>query len=90
MDVEGFAMVKVMAKKLSNKKIMGTDGSDMGILYNITCDLRTGDLVDLMVRPDMTLNVENYRTEDGFVLIPFSAVRAVKDYIVVDKKASTA
>jgi sporulation protein YlmC with PRC-barrel domain len=42
-----------------------------------------------MVRPDMTLNAESYRMEDGFVLVPFSAVRAVKDYIVVDKKAST-
>lgn len=82
-------MVKVMAKKLSNKKVMGTDGSEMGILYNITCDLRTGDLVDILIRPDMTLSIENYRTEDGLVLIPFSAVRAVKDFIVVDKKAST-
>lgn len=82
-------MVKVMAKKLSNKKVMGTDGSEMGILYNITCDQRTGELVDLIIRPDMTLNVENYRTEDGLVLIPFSAVRAVKDFIVIDKKAST-
>jgi sporulation protein YlmC with PRC-barrel domain len=82
-------MVKVMAKRLSNKKVMGTDGSEMGILYNITCDLRTGDLVDLLIRPDMTLNVENYRSEEGLVLIPFAAVRAVKDYIVVDKKAST-
>ena len=82
-------MVKKMAKKeLSNKKVMGTDGSEMGILYNITCDMRTGDLVNLIIRPDMTLNVESYRTEDGFVLVPFSAVRAVKDYIVVDKKAS--
>ncbi|MCD1294538.1 photosystem reaction center subunit H [Methanocella sp. CWC-04] len=82
-------MVKIMAKKLSNKKVMGTDGSEMGILYNITVDLRTGDLVDLLIRPDMTLNVENYRMEDGLVHIPFTAVRAVKDFIVVDKKAST-
>ena len=81
-------MVKVMAKKLSKKKIMGTDGSEMGILYNITCDLRTGDLIDIMLDPDMTLNVENYRTEDGRVLVPFAAVRAVKDYIVVDRYLS--
>ncbi len=81
-------MARWMAKKLSNKKVMGTDGSEMGILYDITCEPRTGDLIDLIIRPDMTLNVENYRTEDGLVLIPFSAVRAIQDYIVVDKKAS--
>lgn len=81
-------MARWMAKKLNNKKVMGTDGSEMGIIYDITCDSRTGDLVDLIIRPDMTLNVENYRSEDGLVLIPFAAVRAIQDYIVVDKKAS--
>ncbi len=81
-------MVKVMAKSLHNKKVMGTDGSEMGTLFTITCDLRTGELNDLMVKPDMTLNVDNYRMEEDCVLMPFSSVRAIKDYIVVDKKAS--
>jgi sporulation protein YlmC with PRC-barrel domain len=52
--------------------------------------MRTGDLVNLIIRPDMTLNVDSYETQDGMVLIPFAAVRAISDYIVVDKKASMA
>jgi sporulation protein YlmC with PRC-barrel domain len=90
MDQRDFMVKKMAKKELSNKKVMGTDGSEMGILYNITCDMRTGDLVNLIIRPDMTLNVDNYETQDGMVLIPFAAVRAISDYIVVDKKASMA
>jgi sporulation protein YlmC with PRC-barrel domain len=48
-----------------------------------------------MVKPDSNLPRQKYREDGKFVLIPFSSVVAVKDYIVVDesravKKSETA
>ena len=38
-----------------------------------------------MVKPDIALDKEKYKKEDEFILVTFDAVRAIKDYIVVDK-----
>ncbi len=79
-------MSKIFTKNLFDKHVMGMDGTEIGTLYNIVADFRTGNLLDLVIRPDIALNTDGFRMEDGFILIPFDSVRAVKDYIVVDKK----
>lgn len=33
-------MSKVFAKNLSNKQVMATDGSEVGILFNIVMDIK--------------------------------------------------
>ena len=57
----------------------------LGELENVIFDVQTGKLVDLMVKPDSELNRMKYREDGKFVLIPFSSVVAVKDYIVIDE-----
>lgn len=78
-------MTKIFAKNLSNKQVMTTDGTELGVLFNIVMDGRRGDLIDLIVKPDMSLDTTKYRMEDQYLLLPFASVRAIKDYIVVDK-----
>jgi len=39
----------------------------------------------MRVRPDRELNRIQYREDGRFVLIPFSSVVAIKDYIVIDE-----
>lgn len=80
-------MTKVFAKNLSSKQVMATDGTELGVLFNIVMDGKTGDLIDLIVKPDMSLDTSKYRTDDQYLLLPFTSVRAIKDYIVVDKNA---
>lgn len=79
-------MTKIFTKNLFDKHIMGIDGTETGILHDIIADFRTGNLLDLVIKPDIALNTEGFRMEDGFLLLPFDSVRAVSDYIVVDKK----
>jgi sporulation protein YlmC with PRC-barrel domain len=81
-------MAKIFAKHLSDRKVVTTDGSAIGTLYNITVDLKTGRLIDLVVKPDPGANLEGYNIEDNFVLLPFECVRAVQDFIAIDKKAA--
>jgi len=83
-------MMQIFAKNLRNKQVMSSDGMTIGILSNLVMDVNTGDIIDLVIKPDMGLDKEKFTVDDDFVLISFDAVRAIKDYIVVDKKASMA
>ena len=78
-------MSKVFAKNLSSKQVMATDGTELGVLFNMVMDVKTGDLVDLLIKPDLALDTSKYQTDDQYIVVPFEAVRAIKDYIVVDK-----
>ena len=78
-------MSKVFAKNLSSKQVMATDGTELGVLFNMIMDVKTGDLVDLLIKPDLALDTSKYQTDDQYIIVPFESVRAIKDYIVVDK-----
>lgn len=83
-------MMQIFAKNLRNKQVMSSDGMTIGILSNLVIDVSTGNIIDMVIKPDMGLDKEKFKVDDDFVLISFDAVRAIKDYIVVDKKASMA
>lgn len=80
-------MPDILAENLSGKAVMGSDGTELGILYNITMDLRTGTLSDLIVEPDQetTFDAEFDVDEQGRYHVPVNRVQAVKDYIVVQR-----
>ena len=81
-------MADILAENLSGKSVMGTDGTELGMLYNITMDLKTGSLRDLLVMPNEEYNAtaSTFESdEDGRLRVPVSNVRAVKDYIVVER-----
>ncbi len=78
-------MGKVFAGSIAGKEIVNIDGAVLGELENMIFEIQTGKLVDMIVKPDSQLNRQRYREEGKYVLIPFSSVVAVKDYIVVDE-----
>ncbi|MFC5279750.1 PRC-barrel domain-containing protein [Halorubrum rubrum] len=81
-------MANILAENLSGKAVMGSDGTELGDLYNITMDLKSGQLHHLLVSPHEQLNPERVTfdvDETGRLLVPVANVRAVKDYIVVGR-----
>lgn len=82
-------MAKILAKNLTNKRVMLTDGSELGFASNVVMDTHSGDLIYLVVKPTAMVDTSKYQTQDGYVMIPFGAVRAAKDYAIVDKKLIT-
>ena len=82
-------MAKILAKNLTNKRVMLTDGSELGFASNVVMDTHTGDLIYLVVKPTPTVDTSKFQTQNGYVMIPFGAVRAAKDYAIVDKKLIT-
>ncbi|KAB1198069.1 MULTISPECIES: PRC-barrel domain-containing protein [Haloferax] len=81
-------MADILAENLSGKAVMGSDGTELGMLYNITMDLKSGALHDLLVQPNEEIaaaRVSFDRDESGRFRIPVNRVQAVKDYIVVQR-----
>ncbi|PTD94387.1 photosystem reaction center subunit H [archaeon SCG-AAA382B04] len=77
-------MTEFPATKLSDKEIVSSDGDELGKIYNITANLKTGKLKDLVVDPKMGVDKSEFETEDDFILIPFESVKAIKDMVVVE------
>lgn len=80
-------MPDILAENLSGKAVMGSDGTELGMLYNITMNLKSGQLSDLVVDPDeqTTFDADFTVDEEGHYRIPVNRVQAVKDYIVVER-----
>ncbi|MFC6753771.1 PRC-barrel domain-containing protein [Halorubrum tibetense] len=81
-------MANILAENLSGKAVMGSDGTELGDLYNITMDLKSGELRHLLVSPHEHLNVElvSFDVDSaGRLQVPVGNVQAVKDYIVVGR-----
>jgi sporulation protein YlmC with PRC-barrel domain len=81
-------MTRIFARNLRDKQVMSSDGITLGLLNNIVIDVRSGAVIDLVIKPDIALDKEKYKVQDECVLVPFGAVRAIKDYVVVDKTLS--
>lgn len=78
-------MTKTFSRSLSGKNVMSTDGKIIGLIKNITVDLDTGQVIDLIVKPNKTFDTTGFVTDGDRVVIPFEAVKDIKDYIVVDR-----
>ncbi|MEF8783544.1 MAG: PRC-barrel domain-containing protein [Haloarculaceae archaeon] len=80
-------MAEILAENLSGKAVMGSDGAELGMLYNITMDLESGRLGDLLVEPNEDRGVEtDFETDSaGHLRIPVGRVQAVKDHMIVER-----
>ena len=78
-------MSKTFCRTLARKKVMSNDGMLIGTIKNITVDLTTGQVIDLIVKPDDTFKTDGYKMDGDKMVVPFEAVKDIKDYIVVDR-----
>jgi sporulation protein YlmC with PRC-barrel domain len=79
-------MSELLAENLSGKSVMGSDGAELGMLYNITMNMDTGRLENLLVEPADSYRGDEFQTdESGRMLIPVHRVTAVKDHMIIDR-----
>lgn len=74
----------ITARSLAKKTVTMSDGTVVGQLYNIMVDLKSGTLLNLLVKP--VREIPGLKMEDGLYIIPFESVKAISDYIVIDKR----
>jgi len=82
-------MVKyVIAKQLAGKKIITTDGEEIGRVIDLYFNEATGKLESVLIEPnpDSSMAARAKPEHGGNVTIPYSAVLDVKDVMVVDRR----
>ncbi len=79
-------MAEILAENLSGKDVTGSDGSELGMLYNITMDLDTGRLHDLVIEPNEDRTETEFEHDSaGRIRVPVGRVQAVKDQMIVER-----
>jgi sporulation protein YlmC with PRC-barrel domain len=78
----------VIAKQLAGKTLVSNDGEGVGRLVDLVVNEITGKIVSIIADPNPdSASVRRMKKEDGMLVIPYSAVLAVGDYVILDKKA---
>jgi sporulation protein YlmC with PRC-barrel domain len=76
---------KKYSKQIIGKVIVSKAGKRFGEVGNIVFETRTGELIQLVLRnpTGFTEGMDLERDKEGNLLIPYSAVIAIGDFVVV-------
>jgi len=73
---------------LVGKMIVTKEGKRLGFVKDITFETRSGELINVVVK-DATLYTKNLnleRTSSNEFLIPYSAIIAIGDFVIVSEE----
>ncbi|WP_226481810.1 PRC-barrel domain-containing protein [Natrinema amylolyticum] len=77
-------MTTVLASTLSDTPVMGSDGTEIGTVHNITMNVETGELRRLLVTPTIN-DLRGFETnDDGKIVISAGRMSDIDDYLIVD------
>jgi sporulation protein YlmC with PRC-barrel domain len=73
------------SSQLIGKKVVSKSGKEYGIVSNIIFEVRTGEILQIALRHSTGYceGLDLERSKQGEPLIPFNAVAAIGDFIVV-------
>ena len=75
----------ILSGNISEKAVVDTAGTHLGMLYNVSMDLETGELQELVISSEdrQYAEINEKVDEDGRLRIPVDRVQAIKDHIIV-------
>jgi sporulation protein YlmC with PRC-barrel domain len=81
-------MVKyIIAKQLVGKRVVTSDGFDLGRFVDAEVSEVTGKIMNIIVEPNPDSTLANkVKQEDNQIKVPYNALTAVNDFMVVDRK----
>jgi sporulation protein YlmC with PRC-barrel domain len=76
---------KKYSKQILGKTVVTKSGKRFGEVGNLAFESRTGELINIILRnaTSYTENLDLEKDHNGELLIPFSSVIAVGDFVVV-------
>ncbi|MEM2956157.1 MAG: PRC-barrel domain-containing protein [Candidatus Pacearchaeota archaeon] len=82
------ALEKKPLKEILTKSVVTKEGRRLGVVKDITFEIKTGELIHLMLTQPtayaLSLGLE--KTKDNDLLIPYSAIIAIGDFVVVSEE----
>ncbi|MEM0149543.1 MAG: PRC-barrel domain-containing protein [Candidatus Micrarchaeaceae archaeon] len=81
-------MVKyIIAKQLVGKKVITSDGYDLGRFVDAEISEVTGKLVNILIEPNLDSSLASrMKSDEGQIKVPANSITAVNDYIMIDRK----
>jgi sporulation protein YlmC with PRC-barrel domain len=77
-------MTKIMGKSLLGRNVVSDRGTVIGKLVDLSIETVAGKVMMLIVKPDKSIETKYFRlNERKEILIPFTAVKAVKDVLII-------
>lgn len=82
------AIDKKTLKELLNKLVVTKEGKRLGMIQDITFETRTGELIHIVVKDPTpyTRSINLEKTEQSETLIPYNAIIAIGDFVVVSEE----
>lgn len=82
------AIDKKQLKELIGKLIVTKEGKRLGTVQDVTFETRTGELIHIVVRDPTpyTRSINLEKTEQGETLIPYNAIIAIGDFVVISEE----
>jgi len=79
---------KKYSKQIIGKTVVTKSGKRFGEVGNITFETRTGELIQIILRTPTSYaeGLELEKDKNGQLMIPYSAVIAVGDFVVVSEE----
>ena len=79
-------MAKIVGKSLIGRNVVSDRGTVIGKLADLSIETMSGKITTLIVEPSQEINPKLFQlTTIGEILIPFTAVKAVKDVIIINE-----
>jgi len=82
------ALEKKPLKEILNKNIVTKEGRRLGVVKDISFEVKTGELIHLLLTSPtayaLSLGLE--KTKENDMLIPYSAIIAIGDFVVVSEE----
>lgn len=73
----------VLASTLADRRVMSTDGRELGTVENMTFDTTSGTLRNVSVTTDAQKIFGVERGPDGTVRLPATLIESVEDHLII-------
>jgi sporulation protein YlmC with PRC-barrel domain len=82
------ALDKKPFNQIIGKLVVTKEGKRLGLVSDITFETRTGELIQLVVKDPTpyTKNLNLERTKNKEMLLPYNAIIAIGDFVVVSEE----
>jgi len=78
--------MRVVGKSLIGRNVVSDRGMVIGKLIDLSLEPMSGKVTTLIVEPSKDVNPKLFQlNEQGELIIPFTAVKAIKDVIIISE-----
>jgi sporulation protein YlmC with PRC-barrel domain len=79
--------MKMFATALKGKRVLTTEGEELGDIDSIVAETKSGGIEHLLITPLETVDARLFKTDSqGRLVLPFSGIKSIKDVVIMELK----